>query len=165
MVAVRVTEDEVDKRMREIADRRRRGETIDATMVRGVPKDKHVKWVNRNFNHGERIQHYENNGFEIVKADRDEKEKGIKPLHGRITETGEIVNGDSILMQTDRDNYVNRLATVRLKNKMAEGASIELGEQMEEMRQVARDEHGVRGITITNTSTQGAERVVRRAHT
>lgn len=153
----RVTEDEIDKKMQEIKDLRRRGASMDATSVKGLGADQHAKWVNRKFNDGERIQHFENNGYKLAKATKDGK--GIRATVGRVTETNEIVNGNSILMVTDRDNYVERLAKAKLKGRSAEEAFH--NQKAEKMRQIARDEYGV-GVEITNTSRQGPDVVRRR---
>lgn len=156
-MGARVTEDEIDKKMAELREQRKRGAVADATSIKGLGSDQHAHWVNRKFNDGVRIQHFENHGYTVAKAGKDGK--GLRTTIGRVTATNEIVNGDSILMVTDRDNYVERLAKAKLKGRNAEEAF--QNQKAEKMRKIARDEYGV-GIEITNTSKQGAEIVRRR---
>lgn len=157
-MSVRITEDEVDKRMRQLRDERRAGRTDrDVTSV-DLPAGVHAKWVNRRSRDGARVQHFKNHGYEIAKAGKDGK--GITTTAGNITPEGNIINGDQILMVTTKDNVIDRLAKAKLRGIQSEQAFKET--RQEEINKLARDA-GIRRPVAFDDSKQGEERIARRA--
>lgn len=158
-MGVHITEDEVDKRARQMRDeavqRRRNGDSAqDITSVSGLGQGVHAKWVNK---HAKRVNHFKNEGYEVVKVSKD-KESKIKAPGAITTADNELMVGDNILMVTSRDNLVERLARKKVKGEQAENA---FQERMDGINKLARDA-GIRKPIAFDESKQGSERVARR---
>ncbi len=149
-MSIRITEDEVDKRAREIRDMRKLGATIDASSIKGGQKDKRYKWVNRRARDGERVNHFTDVGYTTVKAAKE-------------GEAGNVINGDLVLMETPRDNYLDRLAKNKIRADDAEKAF--MGQRKDELNRIARNEGHAKSDVAFDDSTQGAERIIRRRAT
>lgn len=154
-----VTEDEIDKRARQFREERRLGKNVDPTALENPKKKYRYKYVNEN---RRRTQHYENNGYEIVKVDKNDP-KAVRPRGGRITDEGTIRMGDMILMQTPRDNYIDRAAMAKARGDTMAEAFME--DAKEKINRMARDEGRVkrRGGVVFDDSQEGEERTVSRA--
>lgn len=130
-MSIRVTEDEVDKKMREIRERVRRGEPgMDRTALVGADPNKRYRWVTRN---PRQQAHRKAQGYQLTKP-----KSGVEAPAGRIEEGGICLGPDVVLMETSRENYVERLATNKLKQERQERERTE--QAREAINKLYRDE-------------------------
>lgn len=155
-MSVKILEDEIDKRVRQMHEERRAGTgTSDPTRLERPRKDRRYKWVNK---HSERVDHFASAGYQATPR---AKEEGTAPVIGVWDEAlGAYRRGDTILMETPMDNYVERAAKAKYTAEVREQAGrIQI---MEKIDRIARDEGRIRRPVAFDESEQGAERTGRR---
>lgn len=158
-MSIHVTDDEVDRRAREMREKRavamKNGDyhLFDKNNVVNPKPGKSYRgaYLGKGDNKGRRIEELKAEGWVIT----DPKSDTSWPI--KMEANGGLVNGDLILMETDRQVHVDSLARGRVKQMDMEGQPLE--QTKDTLNRIIRDELGGKPHTnyVENTSGPGED--------
>jgi len=135
-MSIQVTEDEVDKRMRQLRDLKKQGASeADISILANADPNKRYRFSNA---HSRRVKHFQRQGYKITPPAK-KGSKDTKAVFGHDSADGvQELNDDLVLMETSRENYVDRVAKGRLKNE--ERAQQGVDQARDRINKMYRDE-------------------------
>lgn len=145
-MSVQVTEDEVDKRVREMRDRYQGENGPDPTALRNADPKYRYRGVNKN---PRRVEHFKAAGYEVVPKD-DKADWQVS----HSEQGAKVLGQDQVLMRIPREKYIDRAAKARLVEERRMRAGIE--QTRENINRMYREEvRGAKPHRDITTDTSG----------